>query len=425
MTETPSGSFSSPLAEGLAEDVKERFLRYVRIDTQSRYGTDEVPSTEKQLDLCRLLVDELTELGAEDVEMDEHGLVFATIPATVESDIPVFGVLAHVDTSPDEPGAGVDPQLIVFDGSPIRLPRNPDQVIDPADTKDLENHVGHEIVTTDGTTLLGADDKAGVAAIMTAASHLLSHRDLRHGKVRIAFTTDEEVGHGATHFDIDRFGAEAAYTIDGSTAGDIEVETFSAAAAEVRFRGFGIHPGEAKGRLVNAVRAAAEFVSRLPKDQAPETTEEREGFSHPIHIEGTVDEALVQLIVRDFDTDEVERKIAHLRALADEAAAAAGAKVELTPSIQYLNMRDRLKEVPYVVEAAEEAIRRAGLEPRRGFIRGGTDGSMLTEKGLPTPNIFNGGHNYHSVKEWVCVHDMAASAATIVHLAEVWAERAG
>jgi tripeptide aminopeptidase len=419
-----AGLFASPLAEEMASDVKQRFLRYVQIDTQSRTGTDEVPSTQKQLDLSRLLMDELRGLGAEDVEIGEAGIVFATIPATIPDEISAIGFLAHVDTSPDESGAGVKPQVVRYEGGPVALPAAPEVAIDPAETPELANHVGHEIVTTDGTTLLGADDKAGVAAIMSAASYLLSHPEVRHGKLRIGFTTDEEIGRGAKFFDIERFGTECAYTIDGSTAGDIEDETFSAAGVDIRFRGFGIHPGYAKDRLVNSIKLAAAFVERLPKDVSPETTEEREGFFHPVQIDGAVDETHIELIVRDFDTAELDRKVDRLRELAEDVVAGEpNATVEFTHARQYLNMRDHLKDVPHVVDAAEEAIKRAGLDARRGYIRGGTDGSMLTAMGLPTPNIFNGAHDFHSVKEWVCVHDMAAAAATIVRLAEVWAEK--
>ena len=419
----PEG-FTSELARDLANDVRERFLRYVQIDTQARGGVDEVPSTQKQLDLSRLLVEELEALGAADVEIDEHGIVFATIPATVSHDVPVFGVLAHVDTSPDASGAGVTPQVIRYEGGRVPLPGDESVVLDPDESPELKEHVGHDIVTTDGTTLLGADDKAGVAAIMTAATYLLAHPDVPHGKVRVAFTTDEEVGHGAKYFDIEKFGATCAYTIDGSRAGDIEDETFSAAEVNVRFRGFNIHPGYAKGRLVNSLKLAGDFVARLPEDEAPETTEERLGYLHPVHMEGTVEETSVQMIVRDFDTKILEKKIAMLEEMAKEIVAGrTDASVEFEHVIQYLNMRDHLDEVPHVVDAAVEAITRAGLEPRRGFIRGGTDGSMLTAKGLPTPNIFSGAHDFHSVKVWVCVADLAAAAVTIVHLEQVWAEQ--
>jgi tripeptide aminopeptidase len=420
----PDG-FASELAKELAGDVRDRFVRYARIDTQAEPGHDDVPSTAKQLELSKMLVEELNEMGAEDVEIDEHGIVFATIPSTVGHDVPAFGVLAHVDTSFDAPGAGVDPQVVTYAGGKHALPGNPAIALDPAESPELDDHAGHEIVTSDGTTLLGADDKAGVAAIMGAAKHLLAHPDLPHGNVRVGFTTDEEVGHGAKFFDIERFGAVAAYTIDGSRAGDIEDETFSAYGVQVTFHGFSVHPGFAKDRLVNSLKLASDFVGRLPHGDSPETTDGRTGFSHPVAIEGGAEETTVTLIVRDFEMAEVERRIADLRALAEEVVASTPtATVEVTAELQYRNMRDHLDNSPEIVDAAVEAIRRAGLEPRRGYIRGGTDGSVLTAKGLPTPNIFSGAQDFHSVKEWVCVHDMGAAAATIVHLAQVWAERA-
>jgi tripeptide aminopeptidase len=415
--------FASELARTLAPQVRDRFVRYARIDTQAQGGTDRVPSTDKQLELSRLLVEELEAVGATDVEIDEHGIVFATIPPTVDHDVPVVGFLAHVDTSPDAPGAGVSPQVRRYEGGTVEL-RN-GVVLDPAESPELAHHVGHEIVTTDGTTLLGADDKAGVAAIMTAAAHLLADDQVPHGKIRIGFTTDEEVGHGAVHFDVPRFGARCAYTIDGSTAGDIEDETFSAFGVTVTFRGFNIHPGFAKGRMVNSLKLATEFLASLPRDEAPETTAGRDGYLHPHHIEGAEEKTVVQFIVRDFDTDAAAARIERIRDLAQRVVdGKANASVTVESHEQYRNMRDHLAEVPEVVDAALEAVRRAGLEPRRGYIRGGTDGSALTAKGLPTPNIFNGAHDFHSVKEWVCVHDMAAAAATVVHLAQVWAERA-
>jgi tripeptide aminopeptidase len=425
MVPASDDAFASGLARELADDVRDRFVRYARIDTQAAPGHDEVPSTEKQLELSRLLVEELNDMGAADVAIDDHGIVFATIPATVEHDAPVFGVIAHVDTSFDAPGAGVRPQVVTYEGGTLALPGAPGVALDPAESPELAKHAGHQIVTSDGTTLLGADDKAGVAAIMTAARHLLGNGDLPHGKIRIAFTTDEEVGHGAKYFDIERFGASCAYTIDGSTAGDIEAETFSAQGVTVTFHGFSVHPGFAKDRLVSSLKLASEFVRRLPPGDAPETTDGREGFSHPVAISGGAEETVVGLIVRDFEMDEVDRRVTELRALAQEVVAGVeNARVEVTSEVQYRNMRDHLADVPEVVDAAVEAVRRAGLEPRRGFIRGGTDGSVLTAKGLPTPNIFSGAQDFHSVKEWVCVHDMAAAAATIVHLAQVWAERA-
>lgn len=415
--------FSSELARSLADDVRDRFVRYVQIDTQSKHDVEDVPSTDKQLDLSRLLVDELKSIGAVDVEIDDYGIVFATVPATGDHDVPVVGVLAHVDTSPDVSGSGVKPQLITYDGGVLTLPGDPTVVLDPDESPELKNHIGHQIVTTDGTTLLGADDKAGVAAIMTAATHLLSHPEIAHGKIRVGFTTDEEVGHGAKYFDVARFGANYAYTIDGANAGDIEDETFSAYAVKVTFKGFNIHPGYATGRLVNSVKLASEFASHLPQGDSPEESEGRQGYLHAGEIVGNEESTTVSLIVRDFEMEAVEARVELLRKLADRVVEnKENASVEFTAELQYRNMRDYLKEVPQVVTAAEEAVRRAGLEPTRGYIRGGTDGSVLTERGLPTPNIFSGAHDFHSVKEWVCVHDMSSAAATIVNLAQVWAE---
>lgn len=417
-------AFASPLAEELAPRALERFLRYVRIDTQSAYGTGTYPSTAKQLDLSRLLEQELREIGAADVELTEHGYVFATIPSTVEHETPVIGVIAHVDTAPGESGTNVQPQVIRYAGGKIELPGDPSIVIDPDESADLGNHVGHDLVTGDGTTLLGADDKAGVAEIMAGAEYLLAHPELPHGKVRIAFTVDEEIGAGTDHFDIAAFGADYAYTLDGMDAGEVEDETFSASSVKIVFRGREVHPGHAKGKLVNAIKLAADMVSRLPKDSfSPETTEEHEGYVHPMAIQGTDGEVTLRFIVRDFVTTKLDEHIEYLRELADEVVAAdPRASVEFTTHRQYLNMKDYLAEVPFVVERAREAVRRAGLEPIAGFSRGGTDGSRLTERGLPTPNLFAGGHEFHSRREWVCVHDMGAAAAMVVHLAQVWAE---
>lgn len=415
--------YSSELAAELAGDVRDRLVRYARIDTQSQHGVDHVPSTEKQLDLSRLLVQELQELGASDVEMDEHGIVFATIPATTEKEVPTIGFLAHVDTSPDAPASGVSPQIVRYEGGKLPLSSNGSVALDPADSPELEKHVGHELVTTDGTTLLGADDKAGVAAIMGAAAYLLGPSDVAHGKLRLAFTTDEEVGHGARHFDIEQFGARCAYTIDGSTAGEIEDESFTAARATVTFHGFSWHPGFAKGRMVNSIKLAQRFLDKLPPQDSPEETEGRQGYVHPLGIEGSADKTVVKFIVRDFESQKVDERIEMLRALAEEVVSHhQKARVEVEADIEYRNMKEVLDRTPEVIASAEEAIRRAGLQPVRGSIRGGTDGSMLTLAGLPTPNIFNGSQDFHSVKEWACVADMAAAAVTIIRLAEVWAE---
>jgi tripeptide aminopeptidase len=418
-------TFSSPLAAELAEDVLERFLRYVRFDTQSAYGSDSSPSTAKQLELSRLLATELEELGLDDVRLDDHGYVYASLPGA--EDVVPIGLIAHVDTSPDVTGTNVQPQVWrAWDGTRIELPGDPARVLDPADSPALADRVGHDLVTTDGTTLLGADDKAGVAEIMAALAYLKREGGREHAPVRVCFTTDEEIGAGADHLDLEEFGARYAYTFDGSGIGEIETETFFAWRVRVTFVGRAVHPGSAKGKLVNAVKLAAGFVASLPRDRlSPETTEEREGFVHVTEIAGTAESVRVTLIVRDHDEAQLEQHLALVRTLADDAAAAEPrARVEVDAEEQYRNMREVIDRHPEVVEAAEEAVRRAGVEPVRTIIRGGTDGARLSHRGLPTPNVFTGGQEYHSRSEWASVQDMAAAAATAVELARVWAERA-
>ena len=423
MDRSASAGYTCSLAEELAADALDRFLRYVRIDTQAAYGSETYPSTAKQLELSRLLADELRELGASDVELTEHGYVFATVPG--DPDAPVVGLIAHVDTTPDVGGTDVQPVVHRgWDGSPIELPGDTTQVLDPEDSEALAVRVGHDIVTSDGTTLLGADDKAGVAEIMAAASYLLRNPEPAHSTVRIAFTVDEEIGQGTRHFDLDAFGADAAYTLDGSGLGELEVETFSADQVVITIRGRSFHPGTAKGKLVNAVKLAADLVAALPADRlSPETTEGREGFVHPNLIDATTEEAKIRFIVRDHDDALLAEHEAFLRALADEVVQREPrARVTVDVSETYRNMRPAIEAHPRVVAAAEEAIRRVGVEPVRALIRGGTDGAMLTASGLPTPNLFTGGQEYHSVREWLSVQDMAAATATIVELARVWAE---
>ena len=416
---------ASRLAQELEADVLERFLRYVTVDTQAVYDSATYPSSPRQLDLIRQLADELRELGLEDVEVTEHGYLFATLPAVEADGAPTLGLIAHVDTSPDAPGANVKPQVWQgYDGGELRLPGNPAQVLSPDTSSLLGERVGHDLVTSDGTTLLGADDKAGIAEIMAAVAYLAAHPELERPRVRIAFTVDEEIGHGTDHFDLERYGADFAYTLDGQVVGEIENETFSAIALTVVFNGRGVHPGTAKGKLVNAVKLAADFVSSLPKDRlSPETTEGREGFVHPGRMEAGGEHATVHVIARDFEWEGLEEHVALVERLAqDTVAGVAGASVDVTQEVQYRNIRDALAQHPRVVEAAEEAARRVGLEPSRGAIRGGTDGSRLTELGLPTPNVYTGGNEYHSVREWISVQDLAVSAATVVELVRLWAE---
>jgi len=415
------GRYPTPLAAELADDVLERFLRYVRIDTQSDDDSTTYPSTAKQRDLGELLARELRELGLEDAAIDEHGYVFATLPGVRG---PTIGLIAHVDTSPDESGANVQPQVVQYTGGDIPLPGDPRRVLRPSESLLLADKVGHDIVTTDGTTLLGADDKAGVAEIMSAVAYLAKHPEVEHAPIRVGFTVDEEVGRGVDHFDIAAFGADFAYTLDGTEIGRIDDETFAASEVRVRIEGHSVHPGTSKGKMVNSVKLAASLVERLPKDRlSPETTEEREGFVHPHRIVGTAAEATVTFICRDFDLAklrEYEQLLRDLAAEIERDEPRARATVEVEDS--YRNMKEFLDTRPRIVEAADEATRRVGLEPTRSAIRGGTDGAVLSARGLLTPNIYTGGQEYHSVLEWVSVQDMAVSAATAVELAKLWAE---
>jgi tripeptide aminopeptidase len=418
-----SAPFATALAAELADEVLERFLRYVRIDTQAAYRTPQRPSTEQQLDLSRLLVRELHELGLADAHLTDEASVFASLPG--REGAPVVGLIAHVDTTPDVAGAGVSPIVHrAWGGARIELPGDSRQVLDPAELPALAERVGHDIVTSDGTTLLGADDKAGVAEIMAAVAYLVRHPELPRAPARIAFTVDEEVGRGAEDFDLEDFGADVAYTLDGSGLGELEIETFSAKSIRVTIRGLSMHPGTAKGKLVNAVKLAAELVTALPRDRlSPETTEDREGYVHPHRISGNAEEAVVDFIARDHDDDLLEAHVGLLRELVEGIASREPrAQVEIEVRDSYRNMRPYIERDPRVVEAALEAIRRAGVEPKLAITRGGTDGAVLSSRGLPTPNLFTGGQEYHSVREWASVQDMAAAAATIVELLGVWTD---
>jgi tripeptide aminopeptidase len=415
----------------LKPDVLRRFLRYVQLDTQSDPRAECYPSTPKQLALLSMLADELRALDVPEVRQDEFGYVTARLPSTLKpgrdgkTDVPTIGFLAHVDTSPDVNGTNVKPQVIEhYDGGVVALSGAPEERLDPAELPELLECKGHTIVTSDGTTLLGADDKSGIAAIMTMAAYLVAHPEVEHAAIVIGFTPDEEIGRGTEHFDIERFGARYAYTLDGSRAGSIEQETFSGDAAEVIIEGRSQHPGYAKGLMVNAIKLAAEYVARLPKNRlSPETTDGREGYVHPTAIQGTVERAVIQLILRDFDDAklfghrEVLKQIATEVARLDERAMV---RVEFSES--YRNMRAALSTVPFVVTYAEEAIRRVGLKPFLEPIRGGTDGSRLTAMGLPTPNLFTGSHNYHSRREWADADEMAMAVLMLVELCRVWAE---
>ncbi len=407
------------------ESLLDRFCRYVRIDTQAVEGAAAYPSSPGQLELGRLLTEELRALGLTDAEQDEHGIVLATVPATVKHRAPTIAWIAHVDTSPETSGKGVNPIVHRnYDGRDLMLPGDPNKVLRPAENPELAAVRGKTIVTTDGTTLLGADDKAGVAVIMEAVAYLLAHRDVPHGPIRICFTCDEEIGRGVDHLDQKRVGARAGYTLDGGGVGEVDHETFSADLAVVTIRGVNVHPGMARGRMVNAVRLAGLFLDRLPRvGQSPETTVERDGFLHPYRIEGGVAETTLRILLRDFDTKRLAERAALLRDAARLVEAEyPQARIEVKVTPQYRNMAEGLVKEPRAVAFAEEAMRRAGITPRRTIVRGGTDGSRLTELGLPTPNLSTGEHNLHSPLEWTCLEEMQTAVTVLVELAKVWGE---
>lgn len=410
----------------MTDSVADRFLRYVVIDTQSDGSSDTQPSTMKQKRLGHLLVDELLAIGLADAHLDEHGYVYATIPSNTDKQVPVICFCSHMDTAPDFTGTDVRPQIVRnYQGGDLALPGDPSRVIRVEEHPELRNQIGNDIITSDGTTLLGADDKAGLAEIMTAAQRLVSDPSLRHGTIKLLFTPDEEIGRGVDKVDLAKLGADFAYTVDGETAGDIEDETFSADGAEIAISGVAMHPGFAKDRMVNAIKLASAIVARLPQDQAPETTDGRQGFIHPIGISGSMASATVSFIVRDFEVAGLEAKHALLEQIArDVVGAAPGASYSLAKHEQYRNMKVVLDRHPDIVDNAIEAIRRAGLTPRRGSIRGGTDGSRLSRMGLPCPNLFAGGHAFHSPLEWISRQDMEKAVDVIVELAKVWEERA-
>ncbi|MBL7691832.1 MAG: peptidase T [Flavipsychrobacter sp.] len=408
--------------------VAGRFMRYVQVDTQSDPTSPSQPSTEKQKDLSRILVEELHAIGVVDAELDEHGYVYATIPATTTKDVPVLCFCSHVDTAPDCSGTGVKPRLhSAYDGSDISYPDDATLVLSTKDHPYLLQRIGDDIITASGTTLLGADDKAGVAIIMDLAAYLITHPEVEHGKIRILFTPDEEVGRGVSAVNMQKLGAHYGYTLDGGERGHLEGETFSADAATVTFYGVSAHPGYAKGKMVHAIKVASAFVDMLPKDEwCPEVTEGMEGFVHPVAIEGGLEKATVQFIVRDFDTAKLAEHEARLKEIAQLAIAEfPGATMSFVVKEQYRNMKEILDGCPHVMDYAEEAMKRADIEVQRMSIRGGTDGSRLSFMGLPCPNIFTGEMGIHSRQEYVSVQDMEKAVETLVHLAGIWTEKAG
>ncbi len=412
------------------EPLLDRFLRYVKIDTRSDENSTTCPSTPKQWDLLRLLHEELLGLGLKDASIDENGYVFATVPSNLPPEqadkVPVVGFLAHVDTAPAITGTNVKPVVHRnYQGGDIALPGDPSQVIHASDYPNLEKmYIGMDIVTSDGTTLLGADDKAGVAEVMTAVDMFLQNPDIPRGAVKVGFNPDEEIGRGADKFDVKRFGAEFAYTMDGGPLGEIEFETFNAFGAVVTIEGFGVHPGYAKGKLINAIRILGDFVTRLPREMSPEMTDARDGYIHPYVVEGQNEAVKLRLLLRDFEMSGIEKQKAILRAIVDEVQKMhPKAKVAAEFKESYRNMRYQIEKEPRLVAYAEEAIRRIGHKPKYTIIRGGTDGARLSYMNLPCPNIFAGGEAIHSTLEWVPVQVMNHAAETIVRLAEVWAER--
>jgi tripeptide aminopeptidase len=414
----------------MQETVLDRFLRYVVIDTQSSEESSTYPSTEKQLDLLKLLAAELMQLGLADVNLDGWGYVMATLPANIPASnpaygkVPPIGLIAHVDTSPSTSGTNVKPQVIDYKGGDIILPGDNSVIITEAENPELKQNIGKTMVTSDGTTLLGADDKAGVAIVMTAVQSLINNPRLLHGDIKIGFTPDEEVGTGTKYFDISKFGAKFAYTVDGDTPGELNKETFSADSAIITAHGRNIHPGTAKGIMVNSIRAIADIIIRLPRDIAPETTEGYEPYIHPHNLHGEEEKSTLKILLRDFKTEGLAELKKHIERIIEEVKPLhPKARIELEIVESYRNMREGIEKDPRVLDCLWEATKRAGLEPKWVPIRGGTDGSRLTADGLPTPNIFTGGKNYHGKTEWVSVSGMEAAVNTVVHLAQIWAER--
>lgn len=419
----PAARAGSPLpAQNAAPmSLQERFCRYVSLDTTAVDDVDRYPSSPGQVEFNRLLAEELRALGCQDVELDANGILTATVPGNREG-VPVVAWVAHVDTSPEAPGKDVKPQVHpAYAGGDLVLPGDPTKVLK---AEDLKSALGRTVITTDGTTLLGSDDKSGVAVIVEAAERLLKNPELPRGKTRLLFSCDEEVGNGAKHIDLEKLGADVAYTLDGEATGSVDSETFSADLATVTITGVNCHPSKGKGRMVNAVRIASDFIARLPRTRlSPETSDGRQGFLHPYKLEAGVAEATIRIILRDFETEALPAQAELLEHIAAVLRAEhPGASIQVTLTKQYRNMRDGLIREPRAVAYAVEAMRRCGLEPFRTAIRGGTDGSTLTERGLPCPNLSSGQHNLHSYLEWTTVEEMEKCVDVLLELAKVWSE---
>ncbi|NJD23192.1 MAG: peptidase T [Melioribacter sp.] len=405
----------------------DRFLKYVKYDTQSNEDSTTFPSDPKEIELSKALVEELKQIGLKDAVMDEYGYVMATLLSNTTKNVPAIGFISHVDTSPAVSGANVNPVIHKnYQGGDIVLPKDPTKVIVASENPELKEMIGLDIITTDGTSLLGADDKAGIAEIMDAMNYLIKHPEVKHGTIRICFTPDEEVGRGTEKFDVKRYNAKYAYTIDGSTRGEVETETFSADAVVIKFNGKNVHPGYAKGKMINAVKIASKFLEMLPKDKlSPETTEMREGYVHPTQINGNETQTVIKFIIRDFDAEKLKEYESFLKDLCQKTVAQfPGSTFDFEVIEQYRNMKYILDQHPEIEANAIEALKRLGIKPINSAIRGGTDGSRLSYMGLPTPNLFAGGHNFHAYTEYVAIQDMEAAVKMIVTLANVWEEKA-
>lgn len=403
----------------MIENLIERLIRYAKIDTQSDFENDATPSTPGQWDLLNELEKEMKDIGLEEVEVDEHGYLFGTLPANTEEQRPVIGFLAHVDTATDFTGKGVNPQRIEhYDGKDI--PLSDKVTMKTADFPALQNYIGHTLITTDGTTLLGADNKAGIAEIMTAMEYLIAHPEIEHGKIRVGFTPDEEIGRGPHKFDVARFGADYAYTMDGGPLGELQYESFNAASAKLTVHGTSVHPGSAKDKMVNAITVATRFQAEMPSHEVPEKTEGYEGFIHLNNFNGSVEQAVLQYIVRDFDKDKFEAKKRHMEQVAASLQEEFGTEaIELELEDQYYNMREKIEPVMEIVDQAEQAMKTLDIAPDILPIRGGTDGSQLSYMGLPTPNIFTGGENYHGKFEFISAENMEKATQVIVEVAKI------
>jgi tripeptide aminopeptidase len=412
--------------ECVKQEMIERFTKYIKVNTQSNPESDTCPSTPGQLELGRMLVEELKEIGMTDVTMDENGYVMATLPSNTDKDVPTIGFLAHLDTATDFTGENVQPQIVeAYDGGDIVLNEAANIVLSPADFPELANYKGHTLITTDGTTLLGADNKAGIAEIMTAMAYLIEHPEIKHGTIRVAFTPDEEIGRGPHQFDVAAFGAKYAYTIDGGPLGELEYESFNAAQAIVTFKGKNVHPGSAKGKMINSMKMAMEFHAQLPTREAPEHTDGYEGFYHLLSFEGDVETTTLRYIIRDFDRGTFEDRKATMEKIAAKLREKYGSdRIELQMNDQYYNMREKIEPVKEVVDIAYEAMKNLGIEPMIKPIRGGTDGSQLSFMGLPTPNIFTGGENFHGRYEYISVDNMVKAVHVIIEIVKLFEQKA-